>query len=370
MVKPIRVLMVNYKMQCAGIEAFIMNVYRTIDRTKIQFDFLVHYEATMFYDEEILALGGKIYRLSVREDNNLLKYFGDLKSFFEQHKKYDIVHGHMESFGIFYLKAAKNAGVPVRIAHSHIAERSFGVKGFMKYILNHGFKTYSTHCLACSNQAGEYIFGKNTDFSVWNNAIDLTKFKFSNDIRIRTRDQLLITDEQVVIGHVGRFNEQKNHDFLIKVVKEITKIKKDIVLLLIGEGILKDKIRNKVKIFGLEDNVKFLGVRNDVNELYQAMDVFVLPSKFEGLPVSGIEAQASGLRCVFSDNVTAQVQVTENTKFLSLDNSLNEWKTEIMKYGNSYTRLDCTPSITNAGYDINTQVSEIEKFYIDVVERR
>jgi glycosyltransferase involved in cell wall biosynthesis len=367
--EPIRVLMINYKMQCAGIESFIMNIYRNIDRTKVQFDFLVHYAQRQFYDEEIEQLGGRIYRLTVREDNDFVKYFRDLKRFFEEHIEYMIVHGHMESFGQFYLKAAMNAGVPIRIAHSHIAQKNNDLKGMVKYWLNKGYGKYATDLFACSEIAGKFMFGENASFTVWNNAIDVEMFSFNIDIRKIMREKLDISDGQLVIGHVGRFNTQKNHTFLIDIFCEIKKIRNNAVLLLIGGGDLEYQIANKVEKMQLGESVRFMGVRKDVNMLYQAMDVFLMPSLFEGLPVSGIEAQTAGLPCVFSDTVTRETDITGNVSFISLSEKPSEWADRICKMLDTFKRENQGDTIASKGYDIKHQADMLAQYYLDAYYR-
>lgn len=365
--KPIRVLVINYKMHCAGIESFIMNVYRNIDREKVQFDFLVHYTERQFYDDEIERMGGKIYRLSIREDNNFLKYVKELKKFFYEHPEYKIVHGHMESFGIFYLKAAREAKIPIRIAHSHIAQKNRGIKGSIKTILNKGYKWYATDLFACSEVAGKFIFGDKAKYKIFNNAIDAKTFKYNEKIRDEVREELGISDEQFVIGHVGRFNTQKNHNFLVDIFNEIYKADKNAILLLIGEGDLYEYIEEKVAKLELMNNVRLLGVRKDTNRLYQAMDIFLMPSLFEGLPISGIEAQAAGLKCIFSNTITVEVALTKNTEFISLDAEAKEWAKEVLKWKFAYSREEQTKEIEAAGYDIHEQAIELQKFYLEAL---
>ena len=370
MSESVRILMVNYKMQCAGIEAFIMNMYRNIDRNKIQFDFLVHYEEKQYYDDEIEELGGKIYRLSIRDDNRFGKYFRDLDTFFKKHPEYRIVHGHMESFGVFYLRAAKKAGVPVRIAHSHIAQKNNGIKGYVKNILNKGFGRYATDKFACSEAAGEFVFGKNSKYMILNNAIDTEKFRYDENIRRDVRRELSISENQFVIGHVGRFNVQKNHEFLIDIFAEIRKKDPSAVLLLIGEGDLQERIKNKIDTLKLSKYVQFLGVRRDINRLYQAMDMFLMPSLFEGLPVSGIEAQAAGLKCIFSNTVTRQTAITKNVEFISLNTDASMWADAVFKWKNAYVREDTSKDIIHAGYDIREQALKLQNFYLEALHRK
>ncbi|GAA0827190.1 glycosyltransferase family 1 protein [Clostridium tertium] len=364
MTKPIRVLMVNYKMQCAGIESFIMNMYRNIDREKVKIDFLVHYSERQFYDDEIERMGGKIYRLSIREDNNFIKYKLELNKFFNNHPEYKIVHGHMESFGVFYLREAKKNGIPIRVAHSHIAKRNSGIKGYMKSVLNMFYKTYATHLFACSIDSGKFIFGRKENFIVYNNAIDVDKFKFNKDVSDNIRTEFDINNN-FVIGHVGRFNTQKNHIFLIKVFNEVHKRNDKVTLLLLGEGELENEIKNMVKKLGLENNIKFLGVRSDMDRIYQAMDLFILPSLFEGLPVSAIEAQAAGLKCILSDRITKETTMTDNIEYLSLNSGLSKWANEILKYNNNYERKDTSKLIKLSGYDIKSQAKQLQDFYCD-----
>lgn len=211
--EPIRVLHIVPNMQAGGLETLIMNIYRNIDRTKVQFDFLVHYTGNYFYDDEIRSLGGRIYKLSVRDDNNFIKYLKDLDAFFKKHPEYKIVHGHMESLGQFYFKAAKKNGVPVRVAHSHNSATENTIKGKIKGLLLKRYKVFATDYFACSQKAGEFMFA-NKKFTVLKNAIIVNNFIYNENERNRLRKELGIKGK-IVIGHAGRFCEQKNHKFLI-----------------------------------------------------------------------------------------------------------------------------------------------------------
>lgn len=322
MTNPIRILQIVPNMQQGGLENFIMNIYRNIDRTKVQFDFLVHYNEKKFFDDEIEKLGGKIYRFSLRDDNNIIKYIKELNKFYKEHPEYKVIHCHMSSIGFLNFIIAKRNGIKVRIAHSHNANTEKSLKGFIKKILIKPLKYVSTVNFACSQKAGKFLFG-NKRFEVIYNAIDVHRFEYNPDVRKKIREEYNLEDF-FVVGHIGRFNVQKNHEFLIDVFNELLKSKQKLKLILIGEGELQDKIKNKVKELKIEDNVLFLGVRNNVNEFYQAMDCFVLPSFFEGLPVVGVEAQASGLTCIFSDRITKEINLTEKVKFVSI-NSINDW---------------------------------------------
>lgn len=261
--EPIRVLHIVPNMQAGGLETLIMNIYRNIDRTKVQFDFLVHYTGNYFYDDEIRSLGGRIYKLSVRDDNNFIKYLKDLDAFFKKHPEYKIVHGHMESLGQFYFKAAKKDGVPVRVAHSHNSATENTFKGKIKGLLLKRYKVFATDYFACSQKAGEFMFA-NKKFTVLKNAIIVNNFIYNENERNRLRKELGI-EGKIVIGHAGRFCEQKNHKFLIDVFKKIADLENNAVLLLIGAGETFEKVKEQVCEYGLEERVIFLGVRKDIN---------------------------------------------------------------------------------------------------------
>lgn len=363
----IRILHIVPNMQAGGLETLIMNWYRNIDRSKVQFDFLVHYQGKFFYDDEIEQLGGKIYRLSVRDDNNFIKYLHDLDCFFKEHIEYQIIHGHMESLGQFYFKAAKKYGVPVRIAHSHNSATEPTLKGKIKRILAKGFPNFATHCFACSELAGQFMFGKR-DFTVIKNAIDLSRFQYDEDIRTTMREGMNINDK-FIIGHVGRFCTQKNHKYLVDVFEEIHKRRENAILLLVGKGELLEEVKFYVTEKGLSEYVQFLGVRNDVNKLYNAMDVFVFPSIFEGLGIVAIEAQESRLMTFCSDVVPKEANVTSYYKAISLQESPEIWADKICKYADGYEKRDVTEIIRNAGYDIRKSTLILQRFYQGVLTK-
>ncbi|MCH5298555.1 MAG: glycosyltransferase family 1 protein [Ruminococcus sp.] len=338
-----------------------MNLYRNIDRTKVQFDFLVHYQGRFFYDDEIEKLGGKIYRLSVRDDNNFPKYIRDLNNFFREHTEYKVVHGHMESLGRFYFKAAKKYGVPVRIAHSHNSATEPTLKGKIKGILLKGYVKYANVFFACSDLAGKFMFG-DRDFVVFKNAIEPKKFEYSDAVRAEKRNELEL-DGKYVIGHIGRFCTQKNHKFLIDVFAEVVKENPDAVLLLIGSGELEEEVKAYAAQLRISEQVRFLGNRTDVNALYQAMDVFVFPSIFEGLGIVAIEAQAAGLMTICSDVVPTEANISDYFVSLSLNQWAQEWAKEINKHRLGYERNHIGQIVADAGYDIHTSAKWLQEFY-------
>lgn len=359
---PIRVLHIVPNMQAGGLETLIMNIYHNIDRDKVQFDFLVHYTGDYFYDEEIRSLGGKIYKFSVRNDNNFIKYLHDLDNFFKRHSEYKIVHGHMESLGQFYFKAAKKNGILVRIAHSHNSSTENTIKGKMKKILLKRYPTYATDYLACSEQAGKFMFG-NHKFRVIKNAIIVDNFLFNKRTRNEMREKLRLQNA-IVIGHAGRFCEQKNHKFLIEIFREIAKKEPNSILLLIGAGETEDSIHKLVGDYGLSSRVIFLGVRKDIANLYQAMDCFAFPSLFEGLGIVAIEAQCSGLPVVGSDLIPQEAAVTDQFHYMPLSASPDKWADKIIKEA-KLERIPEVSKIQAAGYDVSQVASKLQDFYLE-----
>ncbi len=357
---PIRILNIVPNMRAAGIETFIMNVYRNIDREKFQFDFLVHNKNEEFFDNEIEKLGGKIYRLSFKDDKNIFKYIKDLNIFFKKHKEYKIVHGHMQSMMPLYLMIAKKNGVKIRIAHSHNGSYEKTIKGFILHLFSRFSKFYSTDNIACSRIAGEYLFGKR-QFEVIYNGIEIEKFKFNNTIREKKRKELGISKNMLVLLNVGRFELQKNHNFLIDIFEKFNKIHTNSLLLLAGEGKLEKKIKEKVKEKNLNKKVKFLGVRNDINEIMQASDMFLLPSLYEGFPVVGVEAQYSGLKCMFSSKITNEIKILENSVFLDINN-INKWVNEL----ENYETLNREEEIDDK-FNIKKIAKDIEKRYLNML---
>lgn len=358
---PIRVLQIVPNMHRAGLETLIMNIYRNIDRTKVQFDFLVHYTARFDYDDEIEALGGKIYRLSIREDNNFFGYLKALNVFFQTHPEYKVVHGHMESFGFLYSRAARKAGVKTIIAHSHNALIEPNIKGVVKSMMNRPWKRYANVLFACSKKAGDYMF-RGAKYTVLTNGIRCEDFVYNPKVRAECRRELCIEDK-IVLGHIGRFDPQKNHSFLLDIFAAYTHKHPNAVLLLIGEGALMNDVRAKADALGIAGQVRFMGVRADTSRLYQAMDVFLLPSLFEGLPVVGIEAQSAGLPMLVADTVTTELCVTPYVEMLPLSSSPDVWADKIDDMQGRMTRCNTLEAMNAAGYNIRKTASFLQDFY-------
>ena len=362
MQEPIRILIVNGKMICGGIEAFVMNIYRHLDTSRIQFDFLVHYKERFFYDDEIEARGGRIHRLTFRNDNNVFKYKRDLADFFKSHPEYQIVWGHMEGLAGIYLKAAKKAGVRTTIAHSHITSAERSLKGLVKRFLRRGIPKYADYRFACSTEAGRYLYGKR-DFELIPNAIDTSRFLFNAEIREAVRAKHDWQDK-FVVGHIGRFNEQKNHRYLIDIFAEYAKTHGDAVLCLCGDGELMPEIKERVAAKGLTDRVLFTGNIPNANEYYQAFDVFVMPSLYEGLPVSGVEAQTAGLPCLFADTITPEVGLlSDRISFLSIEQEPKAWAEALAAIPRPSRVLEA--GAMPADYDIHNLTRRLSQFLQD-----
>lgn len=356
----IRVLHFIPNLDAGGTETFIMNMYKNLDRNKIQFDFLVHTNKKGYFDDEIKRLGGRIYHFPIRDDYNIFKYIRDLNKFFKEHQEYKIVHGAMPSIGFIYLFIAKRHHVKVRIAHSHSAFYTKNIKGYIKNFLSKFMKYQSTLNLSCSKKAGEYLFGKK-QFEIIHNSIDIKKYFFNLDKRKEIRNKLNITRDKIVLGHVGRLSSEKNHKFMIQLMEKLDREK--YIIVFIGGGPLENKLKELVNKKKLEDNIKFLGVCKNVDELIQAFDIFLLPSFFEGLPTVIIEAQAAGLPCIISSSVTKEVVLSKNTQMLPLDK--NKWISKITKTNIKVNRNNVSKKLLDL-YDITKEANKLSEMYISL----
>ena len=364
--KPIRVLQIIGIVCGGGVEAVIMNYYRNIDRTKVQFDFVVDgYDKTIL-DDEIISLGGKVYHVEPYRQN-IFRYMKQIYQIVRQ-GNYHIVHSNMNTLSVFSLFPAWLAGAEQRILHNHsTAVKQEGVRSVMKAILRPLAPLFANRYAACSKLAGDWMYGvrrmERGDIAIIRNAIDVEQYAFSAEQRSKSRQELGIAEDALVIGHVGRFMFQKNHAFLIEIFHEVHKREPKSVLLLVGDGELRSKMEKMVQEYELKNNVLFLGLRKDVRELYNAMDVFVLPSWYEGLPVVSVEAQANGLRCLFSTNVTAESGITKTAEFYKLDEGAEQWAAHILQDENERNE-NAVEDMCMAGFDINTQAEILWKWYM------
>lgn len=368
--EPIRVAHIIGKWHGGGVESVVMNYYRHIDRNKIQFDFICDDDSTNIPYEEIEKLGGKV--ILIPPYQKAIKYHKSLKKVLKD-GNYKIVHSHINVLSVFSLFAAKCAKVPVRIAHSHsTTNKKEWNKNLLKQVLRPFSKVFATDYMCCSELAGRWLFG-NKEYDkgnvyLLNNAIDLDKFKYDEKIRKQKRKELNIKDDTLVIGHIGRFVAQKNHTFLIDIFNEIHKKNQNSILLLAGQGPLMDEIKEKVNRLNLINSVMFLGQRNDANKLYQVFDVFLLPSLYEGLPVVGVEAQAAGLLCILSDDMTRETKMLESTIMINLNTRLDEWADTILTAYKGKQNDNTIEIMDKNGFNIKTEAIKLENYYRKVIK--
>lgn len=361
----IRILHVLYSMNRGGAETMIMNYYRHIDKRTVQFDFLISAPKKCAYEDEIIALGGQVFRVPILSKSPF-HYIKAVDCFFKTHKEYKIVHAHTSAKNALPLGIAKWNKVPIRICHSHSIRNENGITGCIKNILKYFIKYVSTDFIACSKNAGIWLYGE--DFYRKNgillqNVIDVRKYKYSKKIRNQIREQQSLTSS-FIIGNVGRFGQEKNHEFIIDLFDLIHQKTPNAVLLLIGDGVLKKSMEKKVSKLELDEFVIFKGVIDNVSDYMQAMDAFLLPSLYEGLPLTIVEAQASGLKCFISEKViTKECDLTGLVEFISLDETPAFWADRILS-SLKYTRKDFSERIISSGYDASKSAKYLQDFYL------
>lgn len=364
----IRVLQVVSNMDRAGIETMLMNYYRHIDRNEVQFDFLCNKTKPGDYDAEILSMGGRIFHTPGLNPFKYFKYLRYMKRLFMEHPEYKIIHAHNDAFVLYSLYAAKRNNVPVRISHVHSAAFTMDYKWPLKVFCRFFIPYVCTHKWACGKKAGEFYYGKESKFHVHNNAIEIEKFVFNADVRSTLRKEYGL-ENNLVLGHIGRFMWQKNHSFLIDIFACVHKLEPKARLVLLGDGSGMDSIRAKVEKMGLSDVVLFMGNVQNARDWYQAFDMFIMPSFWEGLPVTGIEAQAADLPCIFSDTITDEVKILESCRFMSIKSDPGVWADEILQLASMHRpRKDRSTEITDAGYDINAEAPKLVDKYKKLIQ--
>jgi glycosyltransferase involved in cell wall biosynthesis len=373
----IRILRIVSVMNRGGIETQIMNLYRKIDRTRFQFDFLVTRNQKGIFDDEIRELGGRIYNIEGVKDVGIIRFLKSINYFFKTHREYQIVHSHMNTWSGLFLKIAKKNKVKVRIAQSHSAQKGLRMKSVslifeksIKSLMKLFIKNNSTHYWSVGYEAGEWLFGKEiacSNMVILPNAKSLEIYLYNPTNNDSHREVLKIPKDGFIIGHVGSFLDVKNHIFLIEVFNHILKINPNSFLCLVGEGPLRNDIEIKINNLGINDNVRILGLRNDVHELMSLFNTLVLPSKFEGMPNVVIEAQAAGLPCVLSNKIPKEIDMGNNlVEFVSLSESIERWA-EIILNCKLKIRSTNLEKLREKGYDINSQITWLEGFYDSVL---
>ncbi len=371
MSEPIRILNLFTIMNRGGAETMVMNYYRAIDKSKVQFDFMVHRQERGAYDDEIEAMGGRIFRMCPIYPQNLFRYKQMLKEFFDNHPEYRILHSHMSELGYFAFKEAIKHSVPVRICHAH-SSPNFKIESFKeklkvlpREILARGMRKLSTDFFVCSKIAGDWLFGKKNEnkFIMMNNAVNASSFAYDKKTADKIKSEMKWKNK-IVVGHVGRLIIPKNHTFLIDIFQQFHVKHPQSILVLVGDGDQRENICNKIKKLNLEDSIILLGFRSDTANLYKAFDIFVFPSLYEGLPVSLVEAQAAGLSCIVSDTISTQAQILPSYSILSLKNSPEIWVNEMEKHLND-KRENTTINIQKAQFDIYSNAEWLMNFYLN-----
>lgn len=368
MQEPIRILMLFTIMNRGGAETMVMNYYRNIDRTKVQFDFMVHREERGAYDDEIEALGGHIYRMMPLHPFTFGKYQQQIKDFFDKHPDYKIIHGHCSESGYFVYKEASKRGVPVIIAHAHSTKALFDLKWFFRTYFKHAMRKYTTQIFTCGEESAIWLAGKKLGKKaiLQRNAIDTQRYLYDSSQALLKRTSLQIPADTLVIGHVGSFWKIKNQTFLVDIFQKILQKHPQSRLVLVGEGELKNDVIQKVQQLNLQNEVLFLGSRSDVPDLLKAFDVFVFPSLGEGLSVAMLEAQCAGLPCVVSDTIPKEVEMTDLITYLSLNEQPDVWaETILQSYQQKRNRTAYPAILTEVGYDIQKNAEWIQNYYLE-----
>lgn len=361
----IRVLHSVSNMDRGGIETMLMNFYRNIDRSKVQFDFLANKPQPGDYDEEIRELGGRVFvSPGFMSYKKYLEYMTDL---FKQNPDYKIIHTHNGSLMLYALKSAKKNGVPIRIAHAHATAVPVGLKNEVKKLIRPMIKYIATDYWGCSEAAGKFYFSEkrwNKNHQLIHNAVNVSDFVFSEQKREAIRREYGLGDK-FIIGHVGRLAPQKNQKKLLEVFSAVLKEKSNAHLVIIGTGELETKLKEYSKELGVDSSVTFTGVLSNVNEWYSAFDVFAMTSLYEGLPVVAIEAQAADLPCILCDTITPEVKITENVKFAGLKDTAEYWAKIILDF-NPKARVSREDELQKAGYDIKAEAARMQNLYLDL----
>lgn len=365
--EPLRILQMIGSLEVGGSQSMIINLHKAIDRTKVQFDYIIDHPQLIDLLPVVEELGAKVYVMPTFRGINLLKVIEAWNVFFMEHPEYKVLHSHVRSYASIYLPIAKKYGVKT-IIHSHSTSNGSGITALVKAMLQFPLRYQADYFFSCSKEAGEWLFGKKVvngkKHYILKNSIDLSKYTFDVNLRNVYRSKLNISNKTVYI-HVGRLHEAKNHMFLLDVFSELCNYNKDAVLLVVGDGPLHDTIAERSTELELQDKIWMLGTRDDVANLLLAADCFLFPSLWEGLPVTVVEAQATGLPCFISNTITQEVRISPLVKELPIDKGTQIWLEAIQK--SDLARKDVTEDIKNAGFDVQSAVEWLSGFYFDII---
>lgn len=371
MQEPIRIVHNIASLHLGGSQAFVMNMYRNIDRSKVQFDFVVTPETKEGFYDEITNLGGKIFSCPRYKGTNHIQYNKWWDDFFNEHPEYKVIHGHVRSTASIYLKIAKRHGL-VTIAHSHSTSNGNGISAIVKRIMQLPIRKQADYLFACSDKAGKWLYGEKAitqqNYYMIPNGVDLKRFEFDVNKRNQVRMTLGIKKDMMILGHIGRLSTPKNHKFLLNVFNKYHKINSNSKLLLVGDGELFDCIKEHIDKLNISDAVIMTGSKQNTEDYYQVMDIFVFPSLWEGLPVSVVEAQANGLQCLISDVITHDVDLTDLIQYLPLDEEL--WLGAIVE-AHKKKRMGLTNENIQRlqPFDALTVANKLQEFYLKQDER-
>lgn len=370
--EPIRVLQIIGRMDRGGIETMLMNLYRHMDRDRVQFDFLAHYGREAAYNEEIRSLGGRIYEMPALKDEDhvyywrLFPYIKALNVFFKEHPEYQVIHGHMTNTAVIYMPIAKRHGVTCLISHSHNTRGKAGLPGLVTNFLQKPICKCATDFFACSEAAAHWFYPEKLiqagKVQVLANAVDAQRYRFDPEKREQIRRELRL-DGKLVIVCVARFRPEKNQIFLLDVLRDMRKLRENVVFVFAGEGPCEEDVKNKAKASGLGEYTRFLGMRTDIPDVLSASDAFVLPSLWEGLPVTVIEAQANGLHCVVTEGLTEEMNALDLVEYVPLQQGPEAWAQALLRAAD-HPRRDTYEKIKASGYDINTTAPWLQNFYL------
>lgn len=360
---PIRIAQIMGKLWAGGVEAVVFNYYREIDKTKVQFDFYYDADSTIEPPQELIDMGARFYKIPPYQ--KLPAYLKTLKKYFRKNN-YQIVHSHINTLSVFPLYAAWSEGIPIRIAHNHSVPGGNEFKrNLIKQLLRRLSKIFSTHYFACSEKAGRWLFGDKT-FSngkvyIVKNAIDFDKFtpkKYEID---KLKNILHIENNAFIVGHIGRFTFAKNHQKLLEIFTELSKIKPEALLLLVGDGELRKKIEDKVKILGIKDKVIFIGQVSNPEKYYGLANVIVLPSIFEGLSLTAIESQVAGIPVVASKAIPDEAVISNGLYYVDIEEDNIVWINKIIKSSKRNVKLDCRAN----DYNIKNRALLLCQWYLE-----
>lgn len=361
----------SYISRNGGVQSVVNNYLSKMDTEKTQIEFLTLLPGDTQMEEEWRNKGCKIYHIGGSKEKNLFLFLKEIRNFFKEHHDYDIIHSHQTNLDIFYLREAKKWKIPVRIMHTHTT--GCDISKFRMNILRFMSKRYANYYFACSKEAGRWMFGKNIEknerFYVINNAIDVKNYIYNEEIRRRVRKENNLED-CFVVGNVARMVEMKNHKFLIEVFEEILKVKSNAKLLLIGDGPLRNQIEQQVTELNINKNVIFYGVTDKVNEMLQAMDVFVIPSFFEGGPITMFEAAASGMKYIISERINRRLLENDLELQLDLSDTPKEWANRIIEFSEKYERRDQSKLLIDSEFDLTTEAKKLQNVYQKILKEK